>query len=114
MSQTGSVRPSALDGSSAVEVYDARGAVAQSQYHLLWPTLSININPGFPNLSLDVWMPDGPNATKGVAEQYYARGVSEDFPTDLIPSNNQVGAEDDRLTSAVQRGLLAGIPEQGR
>ena len=28
--------------------------------------------------------------------------------------NNQVGAEDDRLTNAVQRGLLAGIPEQGR
>ena len=99
---------------SAAEVYDARGAVAQSQYHLLWPNLTININPGFPNLSLDVWMPDGPNATKGFSEQYFAPGVSEEFANDLIAFNNQVGAEDDMLTNAVQRGLLAGIPEQGR
>ena len=114
MSQTGGVRPSALEGRSAVEIYDARGAVAQSQYHLLWPNLTININPGFPNLSLDVWMPDGPNATKGFSEQYFAPGVSEEFANDLIAFNNQVGAEDDMLTNAVQRGLLAGIPEQGR
>ena len=108
MSQTGGVRPSALEGRSAVEIYDARGAVAQSQYHLLWPNLTININPGFPNLSLDVWMPDGPNATKGFSEQYFAPGVSEEFANDLIAFNNQVGAEDDMLTNAVQRGLLAG------
>jgi phenylpropionate dioxygenase-like ring-hydroxylating dioxygenase large terminal subunit len=114
MSQAASVRPSALEGRSAVEVYDARGAVAQSQYHLLWPNLTININPGFPNLSLDVWMPDGPNATKGFSEQYFAPGVSEEFANDLIAFNKQVGAEDDMLTNAVQRGLLAGIPEQGR
>jgi len=114
MSQAGRVRPSALEDRSAAEVYDARGAVAQSQYHLLWPNLTININPGFPNLSLDVWVPDGPNATKGFSEQYFAPGVSEEFANDLIAFNNQVGAEDDMLTNAVQRGLLAGIPEQGR
>jgi hypothetical protein len=59
-------------------------------------------------------MPDGPNATKGFSEQYFAPGVSEEFANDLIAFNNQVGAEDDMLTNAVQRGLLAGIPEQGR
>ena len=28
----------------------------QAQYHLLLPNMTININPGFPNLSIDVWM----------------------------------------------------------
>ena len=114
MSQVGDVRESALEGRSAVKIYDVRGEVAQSQYHLLWPNMTININPGFPNLSIDIWMPDGPNATKGFSEQYFAPGVTEEFAQELIAFNREVGAEDDVLTDAVQRGLLAGIPEQGR
>jgi choline monooxygenase len=114
MSQTGYVRSSALDGRSAVKTYDARGDVAQSQYHLLWPNMTISINPGFPNLSIDIWMPDGPNTTKGFSEQYFAPDVSEEFAKDLIAFHREVGAEDDGLTDAVQRGLLAGIPEHGR
>ena len=114
MSQTGYVRPSALEDRSTAKIYNAHGEVKQSQYHLLWPNTTININPGFPNLSLDVWMPDGPNATKGFSEQYFAPGASAEFAKDLIAFNKAVGTEDDRLTNAVQRGLLAGIPEQGR
>ena len=66
LAQVGQVRPSALEGRSQVKIYDVGGEVAQSQYHVLWPNMTININPGFPNLSIDVWMPDGPNATKGL------------------------------------------------
>jgi choline monooxygenase len=94
MSQTGYVRPSAIEGRSAVKIYDTRGEVTQSQYHLLWPNTTININPGFPNLSIDIWMPDGPNATKGFSEQYFAPGVSEEFAKDLIAFNKVVGAEE--------------------
>ncbi|HJU17106.1 MAG TPA: SRPBCC family protein [Stellaceae bacterium] len=112
--QRGHVRPSALEGKSAVRIYDVSGEVAQSQYHLLWPNITININPGFPNLSIDVWMPDGPNRTKGFSEQYFAPGVSEEFAQELIAFNKEVGEEDDVLTDAVQRGLLGGIPDQGR
>jgi hypothetical protein len=32
----------------------------------------------------------------------------------MIRFNAQVGAEDDRLTDSVQRGLGGGLPEQGR
>jgi ferredoxin-NADP reductase len=113
-SQIGQVRPSALEGRSEVRIYDVDGEVAQSQYHLLWPNMTININPGFPNLSIDVWVPDGPNATKGFSEQYFAPGVSEEFAKDLIAFNKEVGAEDDALTDSVQRGLLGGLPERGR
>ena len=97
-----------------MKIYAVRGEVVQSQYHLLWPNMTISINPGFPNLSIDIWMPDGPNATKGFSEQYFAPGVTEEFAQELIAFNKEVGAEDDLLTDAVQLGLLAGIPERGR
>jgi ferredoxin-NADP reductase/phenylpropionate dioxygenase-like ring-hydroxylating dioxygenase large terminal subunit len=113
-SQLGQVRPSALEGKTAIEIYDARGEIAQAQYHLLWPNLTVNINPGFPNLSIDVWFPDGPNKTKGFSEQYFAPGVSEKFAQELIAFNKQVGYEDDVLTNSVQLGLLGGIPDRGR
>ncbi|MGH7044892.1 MAG: SRPBCC family protein [Stellaceae bacterium] len=113
-SQLGQVRASALEGRSQVKIYDVSGEVAQSQYHLLWPNMTININPGFPNLSIDVWMPDGPNATKGFSEQYFAPGVSQAFAQELIAFNKEVGAEDDVLTDSVQRGLLGGLPDRGR
>jgi choline monooxygenase len=113
-SQLGQVRQSALEGKTAVEIYDARGEIAQAQYHLLWPNLTVNINPGFPNLSIDVWFPDGPNQAKGFSEQYFAPGVTEKFAQDLIAFNKQVGYEDDFLTDSVQKGLIGGIPDRGR
>jgi hypothetical protein len=76
--------------------------------------MTININPGFPNLSLDVWHSDGPLLTRGMTEQYFAPGVDPEFARDLVAFNIQVGEEDDVLTSSVQRGLNAGIPEHGR
>jgi ferredoxin-NADP reductase/phenylpropionate dioxygenase-like ring-hydroxylating dioxygenase large terminal subunit len=114
MSQVGQVRQSALEGKSQVKIYDARGEVAQAQYHLLWPNMTVNINPGFPNLSIDVWIPNGPNGTKGFSEQYFGPGVSQEFAQELIGFNVQVGLEDDVLTDSVQRGLRAAIPERGR
>ncbi len=113
-SQVGTVRQSALEGRSQVKIYDARGDVAQAQYHLLFPNMTININPGFPNLSIDVWWPNGPNGTQGFSEQYFAPGVSEEFAQELIAFNRQVGLEDDDLTDSVQRGLRAGLVDQGR
>lgn len=114
MSQVGHVRQSALEGRSRVKIYDPRGELAQAQYHLLWPNVTININPGFPNLSIDVWIPNGPNETKGFSEQYFGPGVSDNFARELIAFNDQVGEEDDALTDSVQRGLRAGLPDQGR
>jgi phenylpropionate dioxygenase-like ring-hydroxylating dioxygenase large terminal subunit len=113
-SQVGQVRQSALEGKAKIKTYDPRGEVAQAQYHLLWPNVTININPGFPNLSIDVWVPDGPNQAKGFSEHYFGPGVSEQFAQDLIAFNKQVGDEDDALTNSVQHGLLGGIPERGR
>lgn len=59
-------------------------------------------------------MPEGPNATRGFTEQYFAPGVSDAFARSLIAFNRQVSEEDDRLTDSVQRGLLGGLPDRGR
>jgi choline monooxygenase len=114
LSQVGHVRPELGKVRQGIKLYDARGEVTQAQYHLLFPNMTVNINPGFPNLSIDVWTPDGPLMTCGFTEQYFAPGVEPGFVRDLVAFNRQVGEEDDRLTSSVQRGLNAGIPEHGR
>ena len=113
-SQTGQVRPAALQGKSKIKLYDVTGTVAQSQYHFLWPNMTININPGFPNLSIDIWTPDGPNATKGISEQFFGPGVDQGFAQELVAFNKQVAKEDDTLTDSVQLGLLGGLPDRGR
>jgi choline monooxygenase len=113
-SQVGYVRNSALEGQSKIPIYDARGSVKQAQYHLLWPNLTININPGFANLSVDFWLPDGPNQARGFSEQYFAPGVDKKWAEELIHFNQEVGAEDDVLTNSVQRGLIGGVPSVGR
>src|SRR5262249_54878148 len=77
------------------------------------PNMTININPGFPNLSIDVWRPNGPNGCNGFSEQYFGPGVTKEFAEELIEFNRQVGAEDDALTDSVERRLRAGIPERG-
>jgi phenylpropionate dioxygenase-like ring-hydroxylating dioxygenase large terminal subunit len=113
-SQVGFVRESALEGKSKIKIYDAKGAVRQAQYHLLWPNFTVNINPGFPNLSIDVWLPDGPNLAKGFSEQYFGPGVDKTWAEELIHFNQEVGEEDDVLTNSVQKGLIGGIPSVGR
>lgn len=113
-SQVGRVRETALEGKSQLKIYDARGEIREAQYHLLWPNFTININPGFPNLSVDVWLPNGPNGTKGFSEQYFAPGVTKKFAEELIEFNRQVGDEDDALTDSVQTGLRSGLPPKAR
>jgi len=113
-SQIGNVRSSAVAGLSKVEIYDVKGEIKQAQYHLLWPNFTININPGFPNISIDVWRPDGPNRTTGVSEQYFGPGVDKKWAEEVVRFNKAVGEEDDKLTNSVQRGLLAGMPAVGR
>jgi len=113
-SQVGRVRESALEGKSQVKLYDTSGRIREAQYHLLWPNFTININPGFPNLSVDVWVPNGPNGTKGFSEQYFAPGVAKAFAEELIEFNRQVGYEDDALTDSVQTGLRSGLPPKAR
>jgi phenylpropionate dioxygenase-like ring-hydroxylating dioxygenase large terminal subunit len=112
-SQCAPVRASALQNTDKQPSYDAHGAVEVAQYHFLWPNLTININPGHPNLSLDVWHPDGPNCTKGFSEHYFGPDVSDDYAEQVVAFNKKVSDEDDAITDSVQLGMKAGLPMLG-
>ena len=114
LSQVGNVRQSALEGKSLVKIYDVKGEIAEAQFHYLWPNFTISINPGVPNLSIDVWYPHGPNAAKGFSEHYFGPGVTKQQAEEMIAFNEEVGHEDDELTNSVQLGLISGLPETGR
>jgi choline monooxygenase len=92
----------------------ADGEVVEAQFYLLWPNVTLSINPGFPNVAIDVWYPDGPNRTTGFTRTFFAPGVAPQVAEELIAFNAEVGAEDDALTDSVQRGLLGGRPDRGR
>jgi len=113
-SQIAHVKESALSGEGKKPKYAAAGAIKQAQYHWLFPNFTININPGFPNLSIDVWLPLGANRAQGFSEQYFGAGVDEAWAKELMAFNEEVGNEDDELTDAVQQGLIGGRPSRGR
>jgi phenylpropionate dioxygenase-like ring-hydroxylating dioxygenase large terminal subunit len=79
-SQRAPVRPSALSGKTKKKIaYDPHGEIVEAQYHLVWPNLTINIDPGRANLSLDVSLPDGPDRTIGISDQYFASDVPQEL-----------------------------------
>lgn len=112
LSQRSERRPSALTDSRLTAVYEVKGEVAQAQYHLLRPNFTINISPGFPNMSVDIWSPTGPTTTEGITEYYFAPGVSKTFAEQAIALNNHTIDEDVGLTESVQRSLRCGLLEQ--
>ena len=113
-SQRAPARPSALDGTGKKTAYDAHGEVHEAQYHLVWPNLTINIDPGRMNMSLDVWIPDGPESMAGFSDQFFAPDVPADLRAEMMAFSQQVGLEDDGLVKSVQRGLRSGMVPQGR
>ena len=111
--QCAPVQASALDPNGTHPSYDARGAITTAQYNFLWPNLTFNINPGAMNLSLDFWLPDGPDHTTGFSEHYFGADVSDDYAEKVIAFNKKVSDEDEALTYSVQLGMKAGLPARG-
>jgi choline monooxygenase len=91
-----------------------RGDVTQAQYHFLFPSTTVNIAPGIPNISLERWLPDGPRRTIEATDYFFGPGASPEEIDELIAFDNQVGEEDVSLVESVQRGLDSGMVPQGR
>lgn len=116
-SQRAPVRASALSDNGKPRkriAYDPHGEVAEAQYHLIWPNCTINIDPGRANLSIEAWVPDGPESMSGYSDQFFAPDVPPELREQMIAFAAQVGAEDDALVRSVQRGLRSGMVPQGR
>jgi choline monooxygenase len=94
--------------------FELHGEVGRTQAHLLWPNVSININPGRPNLGMHLWRPGGPHTLGGLSDYYFAPDAGEEFVAGVLAFDRQVGSEDAALVASVQRGLDSGMVETGR
>jgi phenylpropionate dioxygenase-like ring-hydroxylating dioxygenase large terminal subunit len=88
--------------------------IAQAQYHLLWPNVTLNIDPGPGNMSVDVTRPAGPERSGGFTDWFYYEDVPEETVRQMMEFAQQVGREDASLVESVQRGLASGMVPQGR
>jgi phenylpropionate dioxygenase-like ring-hydroxylating dioxygenase large terminal subunit len=112
-SQFGTPKPAALAGDGKAP-YDARGEIAQAQYHLLWPNSTINVEAGPGNLSADLTRPAGAGRSVGQTDYFFYEDVSDESARAMMDFATQVGLEDSGLVESVQRGLDSGMVKQGR
>jgi choline monooxygenase len=112
-SQFGPVRAAALEGNGAAP-YDARGEVGEAQYHFIFPSTTINLDPGRTNLSIERWLPVGHGKTIEVTDYFFGEDVTTEERGQLIAFGTQVATEDVALVESVQRGLDSGAVPQGR
>jgi phenylpropionate dioxygenase-like ring-hydroxylating dioxygenase large terminal subunit len=92
----------------------ARDGDGAGQFHLVWPTLKVNVMPGAPNLSIGPLWPVSVSRTEGFLDYFFAPDATEDWITDFLALDDQVGAEDTALVASVQRGMASGAFESGR
>jgi choline monooxygenase len=112
-SQVGPIRESALAGNGKA-AYVPHGEVMQAQYHFLFPSTTLNIAPGIPNISLERYNPDGLRRTLEVTDYYFGTDVEDAEIAELVAWDRQVAEEDVALVQSVQRGLESGAVSQGR
>jgi choline monooxygenase len=92
---------------------DLAGELPRSQFHFLWPNLTVNILPGHPNVSLGPVVPRTPERTYRFLDYFFGPDVEPAWIEDLMAFDNQVGQEDRVLVEGVQRGVSSGALEQG-
>jgi choline monooxygenase len=91
--------------------YDAAGI--DGQFHLVWPSLKVNVMPGRPNLSIGPLTPVAVDRTEGVLDYFFAPGEDPEWIVDFMELDDEVGAEDRVLVESVQRGMASGAFEHG-
>ena len=94
--------------------YDVSDSVPTAQYHILFPAMKFNVNPGRPNLSIGPMWPLATDRTAAWFDYFFAAGTDEAWIEELLEFDDQVGAEDTGLVEAVQRGAASGALEHGR
>jgi phenylpropionate dioxygenase-like ring-hydroxylating dioxygenase large terminal subunit len=99
---------------AAAAPYDLSGGVPTAQYHLLFPAMKMNVNPGRPNLSIGPVWPLAPDRTGAWFDYFFAEGTDEGWIEEMLAFDAQVGAEDVALVEAVQRGAGSGALSHGR
>ncbi len=91
----------------------AREGTGGCQFHLVWPSLRINVFPGLSNLSIGPFLPAGPDHTQGFLDYFFGPEEDEETVRQFLELDDLVGVEDRRLVESVQRGVSAGAMEGG-
>ncbi|MEN3343265.1 MAG: hypothetical protein V7644_2669 [Actinomycetota bacterium] len=89
------------------------GELPRSQFHFLWPNLTVNIFPGRPNVSIGPVVPLTPQRTYRFLDYFFGAGVDGAWIDELLAFDDQVGREDRALVEGVQRGVASGALEHG-
>jgi choline monooxygenase len=93
--------------------YDVSDSVPTAQYHVVFPAMKFNVNPGRPNLSIGPMWPIATDRTAAWLDYFFAEGTDEAWIEQMLVFDNQVGSEDTRLVEAVQRGAASGALPHG-
>jgi carnitine monooxygenase subunit len=81
----------------------------------LWPTTTINVSPGEPNMAMFYLKPLGLERTLEVVDYYYLdKAMNEQRRARIDYANNILQVEDNNLCEGVQRGLRQRGYSQGR
>jgi phenylpropionate dioxygenase-like ring-hydroxylating dioxygenase large terminal subunit len=94
--------------------YNPVGPVAEAHFHWLWPTFTINVFPGPPNLSTFYFIPVSPDRTIAASDSFYGGEVSEEEIAALDEFGGQVFDEDQALVESIQRAAASGGLSEGR
>jgi choline monooxygenase len=94
--------------------YDVSGGVPTAQYHVLFPAMKLNVNPGRPNLSIGPLWPVAANRTEAWLDYFFEPGADPDWIARMLAFDDRVGAEDTDLVEAVQRGAGSRALPHGR
>ena len=111
--QHGALKASAVQGKEK-NLYDVAGGVRDGFYAYLWPNFTLNIYPGPGNVSLNLFLPLGPERTLAIYDYCFADAVSAEDEQAFVRFIDQVQEEDVVLCESVQRGLGSGCFDQGR
>jgi choline monooxygenase len=110
-SQFNPAHPDALAGRGPFSLV---GGTPQGQFHVLFPSLKINAEPGLPNLSIGPVWPVAPDCCRGYLDYWFGPDVDEAWIAELLAFDDQVGAEDTALVERAQLGTGSGLVEDGR
>jgi phenylpropionate dioxygenase-like ring-hydroxylating dioxygenase large terminal subunit len=86
----------------------------RAQFHLLFPSLKVNVEPGRPNLSIGPVWPVAPDRCRGFLDYFFAPDAPEEWIAGFLAFDDQVGAEDTALVEAAQAGAGSGLVPDGR
>jgi choline monooxygenase len=92
---------------------DVEGELPRSQFHFLWPNLTVNIFPGRPNVSIGPVVPVATGTTYRFLDYFFGPDVDQAWIDDLMAFDDQVGREDKVLVEGVHRGVSSGAFEHG-